>query len=413
MRASAARVLACQFADQREQRQVHGNDDAADDHAQHDDHDGFHGGQQVFHGRVHFILVEVRDFLEHGVHRAGLFADADHLSDHAGKYAGVFQWIHEGAASFDGLARLGDGALDDGVAGSARGDVQTLEDGHAAGDQGAEGAREARDGDLSHQRADQRNLQDDGVNHHATLGCAVPGFQGENGAGKERGDEQAVDAADKVGHPDNDAGGQRQVHAQAVEELGEDRDDFPQQQDDHAAGDAHDRDRIDHRGLHGAFELDVFFDVAGEALQNGVENTARLSGFHHVVVERVEDLLKLFHGGGKSGATFDRAAHAVQNLLKGLVVLLAGENLQALHQRQTGVNHHRELAGEDAQFLGVHAAAAEGRNIEFLALLRELADVDLLPRQGGFYFGLGARRAFPLDGRTGLIGSAVCKYWHS
>src|SRR5580704_19202939 len=32
MRASAARVLvACQFADQREQRQVHGNNDAADD----------------------------------------------------------------------------------------------------------------------------------------------------------------------------------------------------------------------------------------------------------------------------------------------------------------------------------------------------------------------------------------------
>src|SRR5580658_10799244 len=308
MRARAARVLeACQFADQREQRQVHGNDDAADNHAQDDDHDGLHGGQQVFHGRVHFILVEVRDFLEHGIHRAGLFADADHLGNHAGKHAGVLQRIDERAARFDGFARLDDGALDDSVAGSARGDVQALQDGHAAGDQGAEGAGKARDGDLSHQWADQRNLKNHGVNRHATLRRAVPGFHGDHASDAEHGDDEAVDAADKFAHLNDDARGQRQVHAQAVEELSENRDDFPQQQDDDAAGDAEDGDRIDHRGLHGALQLDVLFDVAGEPLQNGVENTARLSGFHHVVVERVEDLVVLLHGGGKSGATFDRA----------------------------------------------------------------------------------------------------------
>ena len=49
-------------------------------------------------------------------------------------------------------------------------------------------------------------------------------------------------------------------------------------------------------------------------------------------------------------------AHAVQDLLKGLVLLLAGQNLEALHQRQAGVDHHRELAREDGQLLRVHAA---------------------------------------------------------
>src|SRR5271156_36452 len=301
--ASAARVLvACQFADQREQRQVHGYDDAADDHAQDDDHDGLHGGEQVFHGRVHLIFVEVRDFLEHRVHGAGLFADADHLGDHAGEHTGVLQRINERATGFDGFAGLADGTFDDRVTRGARGDVQTFENGYAAGDQGAQGAREARDGDLSHERADQRNLQNDGVNRHATLGCAVPGFQSEQAADKECGDDQAVDAADEFAHHDHDARGKGQVHTQAVEKLGEDRDDLPQQQDDDAAGDAHDGDRVDHRGLHGALELDVLFDVAGEALQNGVQNTARLTGFDHVVVERVKDLLELLHGGGKRGA---------------------------------------------------------------------------------------------------------------
>src|ERR1700733_3781785 len=410
--ASAARVLvACQFADQREQRQVHGNDDAADDHAQDDDHDGLHGSQQVLHGRVDFVFVEVGDFLEHGVHCAGLFADADHLGNHAGKYAGVLQRINQRASGFDGFAGLGDGALDDRVSGGPRGDVQAFQDGHAAGDQSAERPGEAGDGDLSHEWTDQRNFQNDGVNRHAALRRAIPGLQGEHATREEQGDDEAVDAADEIAEHDDDARGQRQVHTQAVEELGENRHDLPEQQDDDAAGDAQDGDRINHGGLHGALQLDVLFNVAGEALENGVQNTARLAGFDHVVVQRVEDLFVLLHGGGKSGASFDRAAHAIENLLESDVFLLSSENLQALHQGQTGVNHDGELAGEDGQLLRVHAAAKRG-DIEFLALFGELADGDLLPLQGGLNFGLGARRAFALYRGARLIGSAICKHRH-
>ena len=72
-----------------------------------------------------------------------------------------------------------------------------------------------------------------------------------------------------------------------------------------------DGDRIDQRRLHGALQLDVLFDVGRQALQNGVENTARLAGFHQVDVQRVEYLFVLAHGGRKRGAAFHRAAGPV------------------------------------------------------------------------------------------------------
>ena len=77
---------------------IHRYDDAADHDAQEQDHHRFESSKQVLHGRVHFVLVEVGDFLKHRVHRAGLFADADHLGDHAGEYVGFLEWIDERAA---------------------------------------------------------------------------------------------------------------------------------------------------------------------------------------------------------------------------------------------------------------------------------------------------------------------------
>ena len=196
--------------------------------------------------------------------------------------------------------------------------------------------------------------------------------------------------------------GKRQVDAQAVEQRDENRHHLPQQKDDDADGDGDDRDRIDHRRLHGALQFDVLFDVAREALQNGVENTARLARFHHVVVQRVEDLVVLLHGGGERRAALDRGAGAVQNLLEGFVLLLARKNLQALHQRQAGVDHHRELAREDGQLLGRDAAAAKRGDVEFLPLFGQLADVDLFAAQRGREFGLAGCGAFSRDGGTRL-----------
>ena len=157
---------------------------------------------------------------------------------------------------------------------------------------------------------------------------------------------------------------------------------------------AQNADRIDQRGLHGALQLDVLFDVGRKALQNGVENTARLARFHHVDVQRVEDLGVLPHGGGQVAPPSTEPTRAGQNLLKGLVLLLARENFQTLHQRQAGINHDGELAGEDGQFLGVDAAA-EGGQVEFLALLGHFRGGDLLALQQVLQFVLLAGRHLP------------------
>ena len=82
--------------------------------------------------------------------------------------------------------------------------------------------------------------------------------------------------------------------------------------------------------------------------------------------------------------------------MKDLVFLLARKNFQALHQRQPGVDHHRELAREDGQFLGIDAAAERGQ-VEFLALLGHLGDVDLLAPQQVLQFGLACRGRFAAD----------------
>src|SRR5574341_1652167 len=53
-----------------EDRQVHGDHHAADDDAQHDDHDRLHERQQGADGRVHLVVVEVGDLGEHFVEAA-------------------------------------------------------------------------------------------------------------------------------------------------------------------------------------------------------------------------------------------------------------------------------------------------------------------------------------------------------
>src|ERR1700722_15906467 len=58
-----ALVGAAELTDQREQRQIHGDHDAADHDAQEYDHHGFQSCEQVLDRRVNFVLIEVGNFL--------------------------------------------------------------------------------------------------------------------------------------------------------------------------------------------------------------------------------------------------------------------------------------------------------------------------------------------------------------
>jgi hypothetical protein len=218
--------------------------------------------------------------------------------------------------------------------------------------------------------------------------------------------------AHEVAESDYDARRQREIDVQTVEQGDENRDDLPKQQDDHRRRNAEYGNGINHGRLHGPFQLDVLFDVARQALENGIENTARLAGFHHVVIERIENLLVLLHRSGQRGAALDRSTHSGEDLLEGLVLLLARENLEALHEGQARVDHHGELAGEDGQLLRFDARAKSG-DIELLPLLGELADIDALAAQHGREFALARRGSFSRDRGARPVGPAICKYRHN
>src|SRR5918999_3149815 len=74
-----------------EHRQVHGDDDAADDAADDHDHQRFNDRGERLDGGVNLRLVEFRNLGEHTVYVPGLLADGYHAGDHRGKDRLVLQ----------------------------------------------------------------------------------------------------------------------------------------------------------------------------------------------------------------------------------------------------------------------------------------------------------------------------------
>ena len=139
-----------------------------------------------------------------------------------------------------------------------------------------------------------------------------------------------------------------------------------------SAGDDDDGDRVDHRRLHLALQLHGLFDVGRQALENRVEDTARLARRHHVGEQRVERLRVLAHRVGERGARLDVGARLQNDGREVLVLFLRAENVEALDERQAGVDHHRELAGEDGEVLGADLLADLAR-LAFFAAASSLA----------------------------------------
>src|SRR6266849_1137292 len=405
-------LVAGQFPDQREQRQVHGNDHAADDRSQEHDHDGFEGGQEVLHRRIHFVLVEIRNLLQHGIHRAGLFTHGDHLRNHAGENRRVLQWLRKRLAFFKRSADLKQRPFHYRVARRLRRNVQPFQNRHTGRNQGAQRPCESRHRNLAHQDSQNRQLQNDGIHDEASLRSSVPHFESEDASGDAYHDQQAKDAAHEVAQPDDDLRWQRQVHAQSGEEGRENRYHLPQQKGDDAARNGYDADWVNQRRFDGCLQLHVFLDVRRKALQNGVKNTARFASFHHVAIKRVKYFRILLHRRRQVASAFDRGTRARQHLLKQFVLLLAGQNFQALHQRKPGVNHHRELAGEHREFLGGDSAA-KCRQVELFALFRHLRRRDLLAPQQTLQLRLAGSCHFPGDRPTRPIRSSISKDRHN
>ena len=163
--------------------------------------------------------------------------------------------------------------------------------------------------------------------------------------------------------------------AHVLVHLLERRDDLDQHHADHADRDDEDADRVVHRALELALQLDGLLDVDRESVQDRVEDAADLAGRDEVDVELVEDLRMLPERVGERRALLDAVLHAEQDLLERLVLALVREDVEALHERQAGVDHRRELAREDLQILRPDAGADLDVDVEVDAALAPHARV--------------------------------------
>src|SRR5262249_41999843 len=146
-------------------------------------------------------------------------------------------------------------------------------------------------------------------------------------------------------------------------------------------GNRNDRDGVDQRRFHGGLQLDRLFHVGGQALQDGIENTAGFARLNHVGGEVVKDLGILPHRVGKRGSAFNAGANAGEAFLENLVFLVGGQNLQTLHQGKSGIDHHGELPEEHGQVLDGDFAGTQLGQGEFFALLLDGARGNALAAQ--------------------------------
>jgi len=86
-------------------------------------------------------------------------------------------------------------------------------------------------------------------------------------------------------------------------------------------------------------------------LQDHVEDTAALTRGHEIDKQFIEYLRIFFQGIGKGGPAFDIRLHIGDDFGKGLILFLLGEEIEALDQRKTGVDHRGEDAGKNHDVL--------------------------------------------------------------
>jgi hypothetical protein len=187
-----------------------------------------------------------------------------------------------------------------------------------------------------------------------------------------------------------------------LEQLGEHRDDPDQQHGGDAGGDGDDGRRVDHGALDLRLQLHGLFHVDREALKDGVEDTADLAGGDHVDEQVVEDLVVLAQRLGEGRAGFDVVLQLADDAAEFLVLGLARQDVEALDDRQTGVDHRAELTGEDDDVARLHLLAQAGEGdlaVEALAALADLRGnrLDALGAQAGQHRVAGRRLHLAAD----------------
>jgi hypothetical protein len=174
--------------------------------------------------------------------------------------------------------------------------------------------------------------------------------------------------------PDDDTRRHRKRQADRGEHVLEDRDNEEEERGDGDRGNGEDDARVDHRPLHLPDEGVVLFHERRQTQQDDVENTARLTGGHHVDVQLGERFRVLAQRVGEGVAALDIEDDVARDAGERFVFRLLGQDVERLNEREPGVDHRRKLPSEDHDVAHLDAAALAGGRFLFLGLVLVLDD---------------------------------------
>jgi hypothetical protein len=122
--------------------------------------------------------------------------------------------------------------------------------------------------------------------------------------------------------------GSGQLAAEVLEHAREDRHDEEEHADDGDDGDDEDDDRVGHRRLHLAAELDLGLVVLRQLQQHTVQEATDLARTDHIYHERREGVRVLCHADRQRAAGLDLVADLSQDPAQLLVLSLVGQDAQ-------------------------------------------------------------------------------------
>ena len=243
------------------------------------------------------------------------------------------------------------------VAACIRHDIEHFQDRHAATDQRCECAGETRQADLVSNRPEDRQFDSGPIPEFASLLGLDVEKPTVNRCSHSRQDIQYI-ILDDVADADEKLRRARKLCAEPAINFPENRNDLDQQKDGNSDRNHRDRCRVHHGGFDFFPEPGSAFEVGGQSGHHLGQQTALFTRVHHTDIELVKNFGMFGKRLRKTVAAFHARANIPDHVAHHLVGRLFRQCLQRLNHCQTGINHGRQLAGENDQVRQSDFAAA-------------------------------------------------------
>ena len=326
----------------RKHRQIDRDDQESCKDRHQDQQCRFQHGDRLLYSPVGLACEVLADDVQCLIEFTGLFADGAHFLQGPRKVRAVFHAVPELFALLDLRDHRGDVLLQEVVVEHLRGDG----DGVIQRQSGRKHRRHrigefrcaVHDIDLS----DDREMQlDPALQLHAAFGLReeLP----RDHQRQHDDDEEHPPFREEVRHRDHHACHQRQLTAEAFEDLRERWDDLHHDDDQDDDGDAHDENRIRQCGAHLLAVFRAVLVVAVHPRERVIECTGQLARPHRLEEGERKRVL-IFFEGMRDGRT---ALHVLcciqQDLSKLFIIRLPGDHFHRAADRHAGFQRYRKL----------------------------------------------------------------------